>query len=230
MKTKKLPLAIVLAVALSINHSVIAQTSGELLEFYSNFASTKNIENGAKRNVDFQGSPYSNENFVKGKIILKSGIFYKNIPLRFNIYNKEMEFQKGNTAYAITNSEEIMSVEIGNQNYIYCSYQSKWQEDKMYFLVVENGQSKLLKMEQVEFVPEQKPGAYSEAKPAYFRKTPKLIYIKLKEKPASIVKRKKDLLKIFAGEKKAIDFIKNNKISARNIEDLKKLIIYYNSI
>lgn len=219
-----------LTIAFLISYCSVAQTGSELLEFYSNFASAKNVEKGAKRNINFQGSPYSNENFVKGKVILKSGVFYKNIPFRYNIYNKEMEFQKGNIAYALSNSDEIVSLEIGKDKYIYCSFENKLGEKKGYFLVAEDGQSKLLKMEQVEFIEEQKPGAYSEAKPAYFRKTPELVYIKIKEKPANIVKRKKDLLKIFAGEEKVIDFIKKNKISARNIEDLKKLIIYYNSI
>lgn len=222
---------LIFIVSMFFSSMLLAQTGKELLEFYSNFESSKNIEQGANRYIDIQGSPYSSNEFVKGKVIMKNGVFYKNVPLRYNIYNKEMEFEKNKVAYSISNSEDIVSVEFGNSKYVYTLFETKTNEKNTFFLLLEDGKAKLLEMQKVELIPKQEPGAYSTASPARFHREASVFYVKIDDNPAVVVKRKKDLLKAFSiHQKEMTDFINKNKISVRKIEDLKKVIVHYNTL
>src|SRR5665648_995617 len=59
-----------------------------------------NILNDLKMS-DIQGTPYLEEEFSNGKIITSEGTTYDGIPLRYNAYSDDLEFQKGEDTYNI---------------------------------------------------------------------------------------------------------------------------------
>ncbi|WP_133241474.1 hypothetical protein [Balneicella halophila] len=59
-------------------------------DFFNQFRSSKNVEKatGTERYVNYEGSPYSNEKFIKGQVKMKDSYVFSNIPLRYNIYKE----------------------------------------------------------------------------------------------------------------------------------------------
>ena len=43
--------------------------------------------------VDVVGSPFANDEFLKGNVILNNDDEYENVPLKYNIYNDELYFK-----------------------------------------------------------------------------------------------------------------------------------------
>ena len=69
---------------------------------------------------DILGSPYLNKEFILGNIITKTRIQYVDVPLRYNIYNDDMEFEVGENDYlAISNPKGMKEVRIGESVFVY---------------------------------------------------------------------------------------------------------------
>jgi len=62
---------------------------------------------------DIQGTPYLDGEFSPGKITTKDGTVYTEIPLRYNAYSDELEFQKDKDAYNIEPKTLIIRAEFG---------------------------------------------------------------------------------------------------------------------
>jgi polyribonucleotide nucleotidyltransferase len=75
------------------------------------------------------------------------------------------------------------------------------------------------------------PKPYQQAKPARFIDLEDVIYLKFGENNAVRIKNKKDLLTLMSDDKDQInDFIGDNKLNINNIEDLKRIVLYYNGL
>ena len=72
---------------------------------------------------------------------------------------------------------------------------------------------------------------YQEAKPPKFVATADTYYLKPEGKSAVRIKNKKDLLTVLADKSDALDsYISSNKLGVKEIEDLAKIVAYYNSL
>ena len=73
---------------------VISQTSviGSLNELSDQYR-VERSRGGIPANSDIEGSPFLNEEFIRGEIVMNDTLFYREIPLRYNMYNDVMEFQ-----------------------------------------------------------------------------------------------------------------------------------------
>ncbi|NQU88689.1 MAG: hypothetical protein HQ541_23345 [Mariniphaga sp.] len=187
---------------------------------------------GINNNNDYTGSPYENDEFVKGKLITHSEFIYNDIPLRLNIYNNNIEYKddKGET-FAIDNPDYFSLINIGDAKIRYITYELGKKINKAYFKVIEEGKATLLLKPKVNFQEATKPGAYQEAKSASFKRLPDEIYIQVGEKKAQQVTNKKSLLLILSEKQGLINaFLKENKIKLNKSEDILKVVRYYNSI
>jgi hypothetical protein len=81
------------------------------------------------------------------------------------------------------------------------------------------------------FEESKNPAAYQDAQPARFIRKPDEYYIRIGMEPAKPVSGKKDLQAIFSGENKEINaFLKTNKVKPGNLESLREIILFYNSL
>ncbi|MBN1253277.1 MAG: hypothetical protein JXA16_14150 [Bacteroidales bacterium] len=178
---------------------------------------------------EIKGSPYLTDDFVESKIYLsKDSIF--SIHLRYNIFNNQIEFQKENEVYAISNPEIFQKIEILNSTFIYYNDKSDSKKNSYYKLLVE-GDCYLLAKNRVRFKEQGEEKPYVGASPAEFIRLKDQYLLFLNENSPIAIKNNKSLKNILSDKKDEIsDFIKKEKISCQDENDLIKLITYYNKL
>ncbi len=179
-----------------------------------------------------KGSPYLNEEFVNGSIYTVQRLQYPDIPLRYNIYNDELEFKTpANEIQALATPEIVDKAIFGETHLVYSAYTNSNKIKKGYFVVLEEGKAMLYAKPGVAFKEATEPAAYKEAEPPTFNKKADDYYIRFGTAPAQIVGNKKELIAVFPDNQDKIEsYIDKNKVKTNKSESLKELVKYYNSI
>jgi len=181
---------------------------------------------------DIEGSPYLEDNFIKGSVYTTSKTEYVDVPLRYNIYNDQLEFKTGNDkVQALAAPEMIEKIEFGNYKMVYAPYSISKKIRRGFFVVLAEGKSSLYEKPRITFKEATEPGGYKDAEPAKFVRNTDEYYIRVGENQAKLVGNKNDLLEVFPDHQKQLEtFIKKNKIKPNKPESLKELVKYYNSL
>lgn len=218
-----------------INVNLYAQTTYEILQAVDFFNINK-LESGDWKRIltesDIEGSPYLDDEFVEGSVFMTSKVQFVGLPLRYNIFNDQVEFRtEDETVQVLSVPEVIEKVEFGQTTLEYSVYSNLNKIKRGFFVVLEKGKATLYSRPRVNFEDAKKAAAYSDAKPPRFIKRPDEYYIRLGKEPAELIARKKDLEGLFTDhEKEMLEFLNNNKINTNRPEDLVKVVQYYNSL
>lgn len=185
-----------------------------------NYLSVKNVK----------GSPYLFDEFVKGAVIIENFKF-TDIPLRYNIYNDEIEYKKGESILAIANGHDIRRVIIDNVVFGYYAFTVKNVNNFGYFQLLSDGRAKVLKKYSVSYQMPKAAQAYTVATPPQFVRLGTKLFVKIGNAPAQQYANAKKLLTAF-GDKKSVmaKYFKEEKLNIKRDEDLIKCINYYNSL
>ncbi len=180
---------------------------------------------------DIKGSPYLNKEFIKGNIITKDNIVYENVPLRYNIYNDDIEFEMSEGAYlAISNPKKMKEIHIGEEVFIYAIKRQKKGEQYGYYKLVEDGEIQMLSRFNIVFKEATNTTGYKAAEPPQFNRNANSHYIKIGTKEPQQLSKKKEIEKVFGAKSKEIlAFIKKEKLNIRKEQDLKELVQHLNS-
>jgi hypothetical protein len=180
-------------------------------------------------NID--GSPYLNDEFIEGAVFTTSKTQYVGVPLRYNIYNDQIEFQLGeNPVQALAAPETVEMVQFGDFMFEYIPHTNAKKIKRGFFIIEEKGNATLYSKPQVIFENAKEPAAYQDAVPARFLTRPDEYYIRVGKEPAVLIAKKKDLEEVFPYHKAEIaEFIKKNKVKPNNPESLKELVQFYNA-
>jgi len=174
------------------------------------------------------GSPYLIDDFLDSEIYFSEDSVFK-IKLRYNIYDNTMEFKHRNVVYAFTNPEIIYKIKISNNTFIYY-YNKKKNKKSSYYQVLVWGKTSLLAKKRVRYQSEGKGDGIVDAKPAQFIIVKDKYFI-VKDNILLQIKNKKSLLKTLNDkDNKVSQFIKKENISSSNVDDLIKLIEFYNNL
>ena len=181
---------------------------------------------------DIEGSPYLNDEFVPGTIYTLQKQQFVEIPIRYNIYNDQLEFKtESGQIQAMANPEIIEKVKFGTYEMDYLPYSYSKKIRKGFFIILEEGKASLYTKKTISYRKAEEPGAYKEAEPAKFVTNPDDYFIRIGMEEAKLIGNKKDLISIFPDHKKEIEnFIKKNKTKTNKPESLVELIEYYNSL
>jgi hypothetical protein len=204
----------------------------ETMDFYQ----TNKFVSGEWKNVltekNIKGSPYLNDEFETGSIFTVQRQQYVGIPLRYNIYNDDLEFKTpANEVQALATPEIVEKAVFGSNQLVYLPYSQANKTKKGFFLVLEEGKASLYTKPGVLFQRPTEPGAYKEAEPAKFVKRADEYYIRIGTEQAILIKSKKDLIAAFPDNQEKIEsFIDKNKTKANKPESLKEVVRYYNSL
>lgn len=182
---------------------------------------------------DIEGSPYLNDEFIEGTIYTTSQTKYVDVPLRYNIFNEQIEFKAGDgPVQALAAPETVEKVEFGDYKMVYAPYTLSRKIRRSFFRELESGdRAVLLARPQVLFEDAKEPAAYQEAEPPKFIRKSDDYYIRVGKEPAVMISRKKDLEEVFPNHKKEVrSFIKKNKVKPNKPERMAELVQYYNSL
>jgi len=181
---------------------------------------------------DIEGSAYLNAEFTNGALYTLQKEKYVDVPLRYNLYNDEMEFKNSqNEILAIADPGNIERIEIGNAVFYYMPYLLGKKTINGYFELIISGNVSLYTKHKVSFLAAEVAGAYKDAKPPRFERSADEYFIKNRNNPASIISNKKDLLDILSDHNTEIEsFVKKNKTKVNDLDDLIGVVKYYNSL
>ncbi len=230
---EKIYLTILLLIAVSLGIS--AQINYEVRlpsDFYVYNSYQVNKWKDPVTSAEIQGSPFLNDEFIQGSVYTKQKMKYVDLPLRYNIYNDQIEFKsdKGEIQ-AIAVPDVVEKIEYGNYILVYLPYAVGKKVEKGFFIVKENGDATLLEKPVVVFEAATEPAAYKEAEPPKFNRRSDEYYIRVGNEPAQILHSRKDVPKIFPDHSKEVErFIKENKVKPDDPETLSGLVKYYNSL
>ena len=184
--------------------------------------------------ANIKGDPYYFKDFQKGKLIVYSGQNY-DVNIRFDIYANEMHLKTDNEIFAIIHPEKVKLIEVDSIKFIYSDY-LKSTDDKTpggssYFIVKTDGKCKLLVKKNIRIQDAEPAKLYQEAKPAKFIFTSDTYYLKTGDNNAVRIKSKNDLISVLGDKKDALlNFIGSQKLGIKNIDDLLKIVSYYNGL
>ncbi len=208
-----------------------------MVKTYDDFQLLKHLNVEGRKDYlnasDIAGSPYLNDQFVKGEVLTENNVRYVGIPLRYNIYSDEIEFKdsKGQIL-SIAFPGNIKEVKIGHDIFIYHLYfvstdRLKWG----YFQLINQGKAEGLIGHRVIFQEAQPALAYKDPQPPKFVPQPAYYYVSMEKKPAVRVQTTKELIHLLGNHKKELEaYAKKNHIKVRKLNDLRKILYYYNSL
>jgi hypothetical protein len=235
MKTIKQFATLFCALTLSVfsaNSQIIVPGSEYLLDqlrLYDTFDGNESVPYS-----NIVGDPYLYKDFYPGKLVLTTG---ENIGLdmRYDIYADQIHFRdKKNTVFALLQPEKISMITIDTVKFVYdrISKSGNLPTDKSaYFIVRADGKCKLLVKKNLRIQDAEPPKPYMDAKPAKFIHTEDTYYLKLQGKNPVRISSKKDILNVLSDKKNELsNFFKSEKPVTKSVDDLVKIIKYYNGL
>ncbi len=193
---------------------------------------TREIDPNAK--IDkASGSPYSNDNFFDAQITIMDTVV--TVPVKYNVVLDEMEFRKEDKTYALVAKENtVVRMLTSKLNYSYVKYNLNGTTKKGFLIKkTTNDKINFFLKQVITYVPfKEAVNAYSQPTPAHYRKDSDVFLIGLSDgNITEMPSKKKDLLKMFPNNEKQIeDFLKSNKISFKDENDLISLVNYLDTL
>lgn len=185
-------------------------------------------------NSFLEGSPYLDENWEKGLLILKNDTLIEGLDFRYNIYAHEMQIRVNKDTLAFTHPEMIRTLSFNNRTFVYSDYMNNLISGKDYFEVLVDGKCSLFLKREITFLAKNPPvtplsGGYENDRLIL---KDNIFYLKTKESVATLVKsnKKSFLSQLGDHQSELITFIKKEKIHFTDKKDVIKLINYYNTL
>lgn len=186
---------------------------------YSHDAYPKNTE----------GSPYLVDDWQPADIIFKDGKAVAGLLVRYNVLQGRLMYKYNNTTYVVGEPDSISEMRLPDKVFVYRKFIiNKKDTGKSFFEVIVDGKASLLNRYKIEMIPSNYNAALD-----FGSKNTKLImkqqlYVQLGEKIV-ILDKKKQLLEILQDKKEEVfKYMKKERLSFKNKEDMIKVIKYYN--
>jgi len=180
------------------------------------------------------GDPFIYKNFHEGALTLQNGDVYK-LNMRYDIFGNQVHIKNKDQIFGIIYPEKVASIVIDTLKLIYCNYVNspgdKSKPESTYFILKTDGRCSLLTKKNIRVQEAEPPKVLQDAKPAKFIHTSDTYYLKPDKKSAVRVNSKKGLLNILADKKDELKkFIDSNKLGTKDLDDLVKIVTFYNSL
>jgi hypothetical protein len=185
-----------------------------------------------KPQKEYTGSPYLNEEFVKGELYYNHQYVYQDIMLRYNIYDDVLEYlnKRNGVAYDIDPTDKVDKAIIGTDTFVVDSIPRGNKLRKCYFKLLCSGEVRILVKMRVDFIIRRAEQLYTAATPAKFARNVDTYYVRIDDQPPQKIKNIKSLITVINDRKKALSsFAKNEKLRNKP-KDMVKLAGYYESL
>lgn len=181
--------------------------------------------------LDIEGSPYIQANFTLGKIKYREGDPLERVPLRYNVYEDVIEYYLNGHTMELLAFPEVEQVFMGDTLMVFGSHQHKQETLTGYYFVLEAGDISLLEKLRITLLEPLPAKPMQAGKPARFSSPESLLCLEMPDGQIhefSSLKQLKQLLASF--EPELSRFIKSEKISPKNVEELQQLIRYIHTL
>lgn len=195
------------------------------------FVNTVNRFNNPPPEYVIDGTPYLNDEFIRGTIYWNKGGSYPGLEMRYNIFNDQVEFKNQDSVYAILPDIGIKKIVIDKHTLIVNNYEIKGTPVLTYFLRLDSGKATLLTKMHINFRERQAEKPIEGALPPKYVKMPDEYYYKIRNGSSIKIQSMKKLIEELPDGKQEMEqFAKANKISANKPKELIKFFQYYNSL
>ncbi len=185
----------------------------------------------AEKEKGLDGSPWLTELWVPGTIALTSGKTIDGLKYRYNVYRNLLYFQYLDSEYVVGSHDSIDHLMLDGKRFVFDYADSKKKERKRMMELAVDGKAKLY----INYYPFIIPANYNIALGSGNRNETVAVkesyLIKVGPVLTPVDKKGKQITVALADKKQEIGaYIKKENISARNRNDLEKLVKYYNSL
>ena len=178
--------------------------------------------------TDVIGSPFFNNAFVNGNVVLINGVKFQSVPLKYSSYNDELFFKNPKDESLLSFVVPVKSFELLGQTYVNGFPAIDNFTENSFYELIANSSVKLL-LKNFKTILENKP--YNSASVEKKFEDNKIYYVFRDGKMKRFKPSKKDLMETFADKSSEIDvFLKKEKVDFKNNADLVKVFEYYSSL
>lgn len=179
---------------------------------------------------NYEGTPFFNEDFSTGDVVINDTTHYQKIPLRYNIYTDKIQFRN--------NQGRILEFNLSSQKYIFTiedhrfvnkEYRRYNEKETGILEILAEGKISLYKKYGVVFKQATREAGFKPAEPNRFKPLDDKYLIAIDNTiPEAITLSKKLLDQLEVLKPGAAEFARSNKIKLRSEKDLIRLIEYCN--
>ena len=225
MKIRSFLLIIILSLSSQFTFSQLIDpniVSSSVIDYYYRNSHSKKVADY----INIAGNPYMNSEFVEGVLYLKDSTSVT-LPLRYNLYTNEMEYQYKGANYAVGNPQTLQKAVIGMSEFVYLPI----TPGSGYYEIFEFGKCSLIQKKSVTFTPADYGKPIVGSIPAKFTRNRDVLYLLDSNSPPYQVGNIKSVIDFLQDQGPKIEnFIKQEKIKNTKKENLIKIIKYYNSL
>ncbi len=184
---------------------------------------------------DVKGSPYLNDTWQNGIILIEKVNRIELNKIKFNCFQNQIEYEEDGKVYTpLKKYTEFIINEVGENNQtkkrIFRNEFVSEQEFLTYFKVLFDGETKLLQKYAVRIEEYAEPLSLNKIK--RFNKIPQLyVYKSNNQSLIKIKKDKKTILRTFENKSEQVaKYISSNALNLKNEEDIIKICSYYDTL
>ncbi len=179
---------------------------------------------------EIEGSPYIQKEFISGKIIKRDGNEYKEILLRYNVYNNAMEFKQNGTILEIADPQTIDRILLNDKIFVYSKYSAFRKFKASYFQLLNEQKYQLLKKYNVLLKgSDASTGFENQHQKMKFEKMPPTYYFRYRNGTAHQISSQKELIKILQPIPEEITkYIQNNLTNPKDEAQLIDILDHIN--
>lgn len=185
----------------------------------------------AEQEKGLDGSPWLTESWDPGTIVLTSGKSIEGLKYRYNVYRNLLYFQYLDSEYVVGSHDSIDYLKLDGKRFVY-DWADPAKKDRMRLVeLAVDGKAKLY----INYYPLIVPANYNIALGSGNKNETVAVKESYLIKAGSVLtpvdKKGKHIPVAPADKKQEIsEYMKKEKISARNRNDIEKLVRYYNSL
>jgi hypothetical protein len=225
---KYFPALLILLITPSL---LIAQSEREITtEDLRNLTEGRNVPQ--HRAVVTEGSPYLQETFLDGTVVLLNGRRSENLSIKFNIHENRIEFKSDDSIFIIEgyNIREFTIHDSDGAHTFKKGYSARGLDVTDFVRVLSEGKATILLRHEVGFQPNVATYGTATQKDVYL--TNETLYI-LKDGETERIRnlRERNILRSFDSDRKEIqNYTQENNLDLSTLKDIRKLFDYYNSL
>lgn len=115
-----------------------------------------------------EGTPYLNDKFITGEVILNDSIQIKEVPLRYNIYSDRIQFMSDKNIILEVDPSTTLTAKIEEHKFIICDYMDGAEEKRGVLELLIDGEVRLYRKYDVVFKEATKAIGYKDPEPDRF--------------------------------------------------------------
>lgn len=216
-------------VILSIFIASLQVIGQDLKEFNSVMLQKSNQILPVLTEKQISGSPYLTRQFITGTIIKTDGTTINDIPLRYSIYSRTMQFKRNGTIFDIVEANNIKQIILDDKIFIYAPYNAAKKIRLSYFQVLNKGKFQLLKMHNVTYKKSGENPTVSDS--SRFEPSSPSYYLRYSDGTANLITSQKKLITILQPiPQEIIDYIWKNDTDVNKENELIDLLEYTNNL